>query len=580
MLAADTATVTTRSAPRPRRSQHGDRPADREAIAPAAGWAALADGRWDAAAGVFTAALRRVETPESLEGLSWAAWWRDDAETVFEARQRAFRLYRLRGDAASAARMATWLAADYLDFRGAFAVANGWFRRAGRLLEPLEPRPDHGWLAFHEGYVALMRGDTAATSELAARASASGRRFAVADLEMLGLALQGAVLVTCGRVAEGMRCLDEATAAALGDHAAIPISRAWTCCFMVGACEQIRDYRRAFEWCDRIAEFVERYGSDYMLGFCRQHYATVHVWRGRWEDAETALEAALAAYTKSRPSYVDGALTALAELRRRQGRGDDAERLLDAAGASAFLCRGWLALDRGDAERARHLGERALRQIPGHCLMARTPALELIVAAATLGGDPRRADHPCAELREIARLVGTGPLRAAAALADGMRIAGAGDHEGARRLLEDAVDGFDQSGAPFDTARARLELARSLIALDRRTDAAKEAQSCLQSLTRLGAEGEARRARSVIALAGSRGTRPSTLVPEVTRRESEVLRCLAEGLTNRRIADRLGVSEHTIHRHVTSILRKLDLPTRAAAAAHAVRAGLLDSSAT
>jgi DNA-binding NarL/FixJ family response regulator len=159
-----------------------------------------------------------------------------------------------------------------------------------------------------------------------------------------------------------------------------------------------------------------------------------------------------------------------------------------------------------------------------------------------------------------------------------MRIAGAGDHEGARRLLEDAVDGFDQSGAPFDTARARLELARSLIALDRRTDAAKEAQSCLQSLTRLGAEGEARRARSVIALAGSRGTRPSTLVPEVTRRESEVLRCLAEGLTNRRIADRLGVSEHTIHRHVTSILRKLDLPTRAAAAAHAVRAGLLDSS--
>jgi Bacterial regulatory proteins, luxR family/Methyltransferase domain len=55
-----------------------------------------------------------------------------------------------------------------------------------------------------------------------------------------------------------------------------------------------------------------------------------------------------------------------------------------------------------------------------------------------------------------------------------------------------------------------------------------------------------------------------------------VLRLLAEGLTNRQIADRLVVSEHTVHRHVTNILRKLDLPSRTAAAAHAVQAGLLE----
>jgi LuxR family transcriptional regulator, maltose regulon positive regulatory protein len=54
-----------------------------------------------------------------------------------------------------------------------------------------------------------------------------------------------------------------------------------------------------------------------------------------------------------------------------------------------------------------------------------------------------------------------------------------------------------------------------------------------------------------------------------------VLRLLAEGLTNRQIAERLVVSEHTVHRHVTNILRKLALPTRAAAAAHAAQAGLL-----
>ena len=54
------------------------------------------------------------------------------------------------------------------------------------------------------------------------------------------------------------------------------------------------------------------------------------------------------------------------------------------------------------------------------------------------------------------------------------------------------------------------------------------------------------------------------------------MRLLAEGLTNRQIAERLVVSEHTVHRHVTNILRKLDLPSRTAAAAHAVRAGLLE----
>ncbi|MGH2987468.1 MAG: LuxR C-terminal-related transcriptional regulator, partial [Solirubrobacterales bacterium] len=94
------------------------------------------------------------ESAAALEGLSWAAWWLDDGEAVFEGREHAYRLYKKAGDDAGAARMATWLAVDQLDFNGAAAVAGAWLRRARRLLEPLEPGPDHGWLAFHEGYVA------------------------------------------------------------------------------------------------------------------------------------------------------------------------------------------------------------------------------------------------------------------------------------------------------------------------------------------------------------------------------------------------------------------------------------------
>jgi len=61
----------------------------------------------------------------------------------------------------------------------------------------------------------------------------------------------------------------------------------------------------------------------------------------------------------------------------------------------------------------------------------------------------------------------------------------------------------------------------------------------------------------------------------LTGRETEVLRLVAAGLSNREIASSLVLSEHTVHRHVANILRKLAQSTRAAAAAHATRAGLI-----
>lgn len=61
----------------------------------------------------------------------------------------------------------------------------------------------------------------------------------------------------------------------------------------------------------------------------------------------------------------------------------------------------------------------------------------------------------------------------------------------------------------------------------------------------------------------------------LSRRETEVLRLAAARLSNREIASSLVLSDHTVHRHVANILRKLTQSTRAAAAAHATRAGLI-----
>jgi DNA-binding NarL/FixJ family response regulator len=122
-------------------------------------------------------------------------------------------------------------------------------------------------------------------------------------------------------------------------------------------------------------------------------------------------------------------------------------------------------------------------------------------------------------------------------------------------VLEDAVDGYDACRAPYEAAQARADLAATLSALGREEAAAVE------------------RARASAALAGLAGTREDG---PVTAREREVLRLLAEGLTNREIAARLVLSEHTVHRHVANILRKLGLSSRTAAATEAVRSGLLD----
>jgi pimeloyl-ACP methyl ester carboxylesterase/DNA-binding CsgD family transcriptional regulator len=67
----------------------------------------------------------------------------------------------------------------------------------------------------------------------------------------------------------------------------------------------------------------------------------------------------------------------------------------------------------------------------------------------------------------------------------------------------------------------------------------------------------------------------ATEVDELTPRERDVLRLVAEGLSDGDIAERLVLSPHTVHRHVSNILRKLGLHSRAAAAAHAARAGIV-----
>ena len=262
--------------------------------------------------------------------------------------------------------------------------------------------------------------------------------------------------------------------------------------------------------------------------------------RGSWDEAESTLVEARRELELRRPALAASAIARLGELRRRQGRADEAAALFAEAPAHplSLLGRAELALDGGDREEATDLARSFLRRLAREDRLGRGAGLELLVR---LDPPSETARAALSELQQIARHIATPPLRAAAVFAEALVASD-------RDAIDAAVDLFEAAGQPFEAARTRVALAR-LTGDERHARAAREA------LDRLGV----RRAKG----------------GPLTAREVEILRLVAAGLSDREIAARLVLSEHTIHRHVANIRSKLRQPSRAAAAAHAARNGLL-----
>ena len=544
----------------------------------AAGWAALGNGDWEGARTAFEESLAESETPEALEGMGWVGHMLNAEPLTFDARERAHRLYLERGDKSSAARIAAYLAADHLMFRGEPAVANGWLQRAHSLLEGLEPGVDHGWVAIHEGHIAVsLDEDTAKARRLAARAVELGRAFGAPELEMLGLGLEGRALVSDGELEEGMRRLDEATTVALAGEASLLYCVAWACCYLISACERVRDFDRAAQWCARVGEFCGRH-DIFLLNTCRAHYASVLSWQGRWDEAESELTAAVDGLQASRPPMVGDAIARLGELRRRQGRLGEAAELFARSETHTLsvIGRAALALDRDQPAEAAELADRYLRRFPERGRVERSVGLELSIRALARQGEHERAADALTELREIAASAKTRSIRAAVCSSEGAVAAARGDNDAARRSFEDALDLLTASDARSEVGRVRLDLAAALTALGREDGARREIETALTDFREMGADGERARGEAMLRNTALKRAPDAIETPlgGLSRRELEVLALVAEGLTNREIAQRLVLSEHTVNRHVANILRKLGLPTRAAAASLAGRYGL------
>jgi DNA-binding NarL/FixJ family response regulator len=534
----------------------------------ALGYEALASGDWAGARDAFQAAFDATGSAEALDGLGRALWWLRDERGAVVHRERAYAGFRRDGELSRAARVALWLAREYgLAFEND-AAARGWLARAERLLRDVAPGAEQGWLDLARSESSR---DAARAAELAASALDAALAARDPDLELRALAQLGLAEVTLGDVDRGLARLDEAMAAATSGEPANLETFADICCTLMLACERAGDSERPQQWSTVLEEFVRSYDHVTLLAFCRTCCADVYAANGRIDAAEAELQEAVrelaAAGQRSRcipPS------ARLAEIRVLQGRFGEAEELLAGLEAEpeALQARVSLRLARGEAGAAAAILVQRLDELGWTSLLA-APLLGQLVEARLAEGRPEDARGPAAALDVIAETPDRDRVGALAAAAHG-RIALYEGREEASGLLLDAVNRFAALGNRLDAARTRLELARSLVvgSPQAAVDTARHARTELEAL---GALRDADAAASLMRSLGAKGRAGPKAAGLLTRRESEVLRLLGDGLTNRQIGERLFISPKTVEHHLSRSYAKLGVGTRGEAAAYAIR---------
>ncbi len=540
---------------------------------------------WSEARFFFEKALQVRESPEVLECLGNAAWWLDDAETTFTSREKAFHLYRGEGNSRAASRVAITIAYDYFSFRGDYALSNGWSRRANRLLENVDESAEHGWIKAWDGNVAIEADhDPDRAFRLGKEGASIAKNLQDFDLHMMCLALQGIALVFKGKVDAGMPLLDEAATAAMAGEISDLETSINVCCYLIAACEFVRDYHRAVQWCFHVKRRTDNGTFPLMFSFCQIHYAGVLIWNGEWDEAEKILENASSNLIDSRPAHAAEGLVKLAGICRFRGNFEAAEDLLNRAGEKPFRMLGAnlvlaekaaLAYDRGEPLIAANLAERYLRNIPEQCRLMLPKGLEILSLAQVALHELEDAVQSSTRLHEIASMAATEPLLAFSHYTHGIVHLAKQEYLQACECFERSVELFDRNKNPFQTARSRCGLAEALHRLDQMQPALNEIHLAMDSFKTLQAVPELERARTLMKKIKSLpAEHAEASSPDAfTAREHEILREIARGKSNQQIASDHFISLRTVERHISNIYGKMGISgksarTKAAAFAH------------
>jgi DNA-binding NarL/FixJ family response regulator len=531
--------------------------------------AAFAARSWREATDAFAAAASSAPLRADDHGRrAAAAFLVGDDVTCERAWDDAYRAAVEAGDRSTAARCAWWIAFCLL-LRGQMAQASGWLTRSRRLVD--EAGVDcaaSGYLLIPE-LLGVLEADPVIAHDLAVRAIDIGSRLDDGDLLALGLLGRGQALIAMGRTAEGFGCLDDVMLSATGGEVG-PITAGVVYCAVILECMAQFDLARASEWTAALDEWCA--AQPDLLPFrgqCLVHRSQLQQAAGDWTGAvATAEEARRRLADPPHPAlglarYQEG------ELHRLLG---DAERAAVAYRDASRLGRdpmpgmALLELVRGQPAAASASIRRALRE--ARTATERPALLSAAVDIFQACGDAAAARSAAEELAEMAFASTSRVLQAMAAHATGTVLIVEGEPAAALQHFRSAAQSWRTLRMPYEAARTSVAIGLACAALSDRAAADLEFGNAREVFLILGAEPDIDRVNTLTCGPPS--------ADDLSDRERDVLTHLAAGKTNKEIAEVLGISPHTVRRHVEHIFSKLGVTSRAAATAHAYEHGLLE----
>ncbi len=525
---------------------------------------AFAGRRWEDAYALFSEAdaeSRITGTPLPLDdlrryGMSAALTARHTESMAML--ERGYNQSLAEHDELSAADCAFWLGFRLFSL-GEAGRAQGWLGRARDLADRNGDCVQQGYLLVPRIHTELIAHRNRDALALAEEALACAERHSDPDLAALARQLGGRALIEDGDIDSGIRMLDEAmltaTTAVTGE-----LTRGLVYCAVLGCCDRVFAVDRAREWATVLGDWCESQSQLGMFnGTCRVHRAELFRFAGDWDAAATEAAHVANGTTSDRHEKASAAYE-LAQLHRLRGETADAEFGYAEAAAGGVDPQPGLALLRlaqGDTATASSGITRAL--LTTSSPLGRARLLPTAVEIHEAAGDHAGATAAATELAAIAERFPTPVLQAEAAVATGRVLLGDRDPAAAVKPLTEALTAWQSLGAPHDEARTRILLAEAFAALSDDEGARMQRDAADTLLTDLGAA----------------PTTNSTPHHVLSPREEEVLRLAATGITNKEIASRLGLSTRTVDRHVSNVLAKLGVPSRAAATAYAYEHNLL-----
>ena len=431
--------------------------------------AAAARGGWQEAFDLLTAAdADGVLTPADLPLLAEVAYAAGQLDVTIETWERAHAACLQAGDPLGAAGAAVRVALHLLFDTALMAPVRGWLARAERLLDGRGETPAHAWFAVVRAYERMLAGDPAAARPWARRAVEIGSACDPAAAA-IGQVAEARLLILDGDVRHGLKLLDQAGVATVSGDLD-PLSTGVVYCELVCALQGLAQYDVAEQWTEAMERWCETNAIGSLHGRCRVHRAEILRLRGSCTEAEVQ---ALLACEELRPYLrreLGWPLNELGRIRLHRGDVAGAEDALLAAHRAGWDPQPGLALVRlaqGDTATAsaavRDALERPLgvpsKERPPNSGLQRAPLLAAQVEIELAAGDLARARAAADELDGVAARFATKALTAAAALARGRIRLTDGDAAGAEQSLSDAVRVWNEVGAPYEAARARMSLA-------------------------------------------------------------------------------------------------------------------------